>query len=54
MSQRGFKDKDLIFAHSYERVMPGPDYLNSIKNFWRVFAGANKLSKENVENFYLK
>ena len=53
-TQRGFKDKDLIFAHSYERVMPGPDYLNSIKKFWRVFAGANKLSERKCREFLSK
>ena len=26
-------------AHAYERVMPGPEYFDSIVNYWRVFAG---------------
>ena len=31
-------DIDSIYlAHSYERVMPGKNYLDSIKNFWRVY-----------------
>lgn len=29
----------LLLAHSYERVMPGEGYLDSIKNYWRVYAG---------------
>ncbi len=39
-----------LLAHSYERVMPGPEYLSSIINFWRVYAGidskSSKLAKE--------
>ena len=27
-----------LLAHSYERVMPGPNYFNSITNFWRVYS----------------
>lgn len=34
---------DAIFvAHSYERVMPGAAYLESITDFWRVYAGASE------------
>nr|MBC8394570.1 nucleotide sugar dehydrogenase [Deltaproteobacteria bacterium] len=28
-----------LLAHSFERVMPGIDYFDSIVNFWRVYAG---------------
>ena len=28
-----------LLAHSFERVMPGDDYFDSIVNFWRVYAG---------------
>lgn len=28
-----------LLAHSFERVMPGANYLDSIVNFWRVYAG---------------
>lgn len=42
-----------LVAHSYERVMPGPNYFNSITNFWRVYAGynpeASKVCKEFLE-----
>lgn len=38
-------------GHSYERVMPGPGYVDSIKNFYRVFAGINNESAEAVEAF---
>ncbi len=40
-----------MVAHSYERVMPGPNYFNSIKNFWRVFAGIDKSSSIKCRSF---
>ena len=39
MAARGLGENDFLLAHSYERVMPGSDYLDSIRNFWRVYAG---------------
>ncbi|MBO6649886.1 MAG: hypothetical protein JJ927_02565, partial [Balneola sp.] len=38
-------------GHSYERVMPGPGYVDSIKNFYRVFSGINEESADAVEKF---
>ncbi len=38
-------------GHSYERVMPGPRYVDSIKNFYRVFSGINEESADAVEKF---
>ena len=38
-------------GHSYERVMPGPKYIDSIQNFYRVFAGTDEKSAEAVEVF---
>ena len=40
-----------MVAHSYERVMPGPDYFNSITNFWRVYSGCNLESTKKCKNF---
>lgn len=34
---RGFEQEPLI-AHAYERVMPGKDYLRSIREYYRTFA----------------
>jgi UDP-N-acetyl-D-glucosamine dehydrogenase len=48
--QRGI-DSDPLLAHSYERVMPGRDYVASIRDFWRVCSGINKQAKERVERF---
>ena len=47
---RGIK-KEPLLAHSYERVMPGRDYVKSIRDFWRVCSGVNVKSKKKVEKF---
>ncbi len=44
-------DAEPLLAHSYERVMPGRDYVNSIKNFWRVCSGINDEAREKVAAF---
>ncbi|KMY86518.1 UDP-glucose dehydrogenase [Candidatus Paraburkholderia calva] len=36
---RGLPKGSFLLAHAYERVMPGDNYLASITDFWRVFAG---------------
>ncbi len=38
-------------GHSYERVMPGPGYIDSIQSFYRVYAGINEDSADAVEDF---
>lgn len=38
-------------GHSYERVMPGPEYINSIKNFYRVYSGIDEKSAVETEKF---
>jgi nucleotide sugar dehydrogenase len=38
-------------GHSYERVMPGPEYINSIKNFYRVYSGIDENSAIETEKF---
>ena len=48
--QRGIK-KDPLLAHSFERVMPGRDYVASIRDFWRVCSGINKKSRSRVVKF---
>lgn len=44
-------DSEPLLAHSYERVMPGKEYVRSIRDFWRVCAGINEESKRRVEKF---
>jgi nucleotide sugar dehydrogenase len=47
---RGIEGEPLL-AHSFERVMPGRDYVSSIRDFWRVCAGCNHESRQRVERF---
>jgi UDP-N-acetyl-D-glucosamine dehydrogenase len=48
--KRGIETEPLL-AHSFERVMPGRDYVKSILNFWRVCSGINKESENKVVKF---
>ena len=49
-SKRGIKT-DPLLAHSYERVMPGHNYVASIRDFWRVCSGINEEAKKRVVKF---
>ncbi len=49
--KRKIKKKDILLAYTYERVMPGDNYLNSIQNYWRVMSGVNEISKIKCKNF---
>jgi UDP-N-acetyl-D-glucosamine dehydrogenase len=42
---------DPLLAHSYERVMPGRQYVASIRDFWRVCSGVNDKARARVEKF---
>jgi UDP-N-acetyl-D-glucosamine dehydrogenase len=48
--KRGIEEEPLI-AHSFERVMPGREYVKSIQNYWRVCSGINKESERRVVGF---
>jgi len=47
---RGIKS-DPLLAHSFERVMPGKEYVSSIRDFWRVCSGCNAAARRRVEKF---
>ena len=47
---RGIQSAPLL-AHSFERVMPGREYVKSIRDFWRVCAGCNAEARQRVEKF---
>jgi len=47
---RGIKREPLL-AHSFERVMPGRDYVKSIRDFWRVCSGCNPQARKRVVKF---
>jgi len=42
------------FVHSFERVMPGKNYINSITNFWRVFSASNNNAEKKFKDLYTK
>lgn len=44
-------ESDPLLAHSYERVMPGREYVASIRDFWRVCSGINDKARERVKTF---
>jgi len=44
-------NSDPLLAHSYERVMPGKNYVDSVKNFWRVCSGINNEAQNLVVKF---
>ena len=47
---RGIKS-DPLLSHSYERVMPGREYVASIRDFWRVCSGINDTARDRVKTF---
>ncbi|MBN2070246.1 MAG: nucleotide sugar dehydrogenase [Candidatus Krumholzibacteriota bacterium] len=49
--KRGLDISKLYLAHSYERVMPGLNYLKSITDFYRVFSGINPESARRARIF---
>ncbi|MFH1950481.1 MAG: nucleotide sugar dehydrogenase [Pseudomonadota bacterium] len=53
--KKGFKargiDAEPMLAHSFERVMPGKEYVKSVRDFWRVCSGINQESTEKVTRF---
>ncbi len=44
-------DSTPLLAHSFERVMPGREYVSSIRDFWRVCAGCNPEARSRVVKF---
>jgi len=49
-ARRGLKKTPLL-AHSFERVMPGKEYVSSIRDFWRVCSGCDAEARDRVEKF---
>ncbi|MEQ9490377.1 MAG: nucleotide sugar dehydrogenase [Alphaproteobacteria bacterium] len=53
MKRRGIvsSEDEVLLAHSYERVMPGADYLDSIVNYWRVYSATTDEAAQRCEAF---
>jgi len=41
-------------AYCYERVMPGPEYLDSVNHYWRAYAGIDERSAQRAGEFLSK
>ncbi len=48
--KRGIQS-DPLLAHSFERVMPGKNYVSSIRNFWRACSGISDEATRRVVKF---
>ena len=51
LEARGLPGEGLLLAYSYERVMPGEGYLESITDMWRVYAGLTPEAADLAERF---
>jgi len=51
LTRRGLTTEKYRLGHSYERVMPGPEYIDSIREFPRVYSGCNVVSADAIETF---
>ena len=49
--KRGLPDCEPLLCHSFERVMPGRDYVASVRDFWRVCSGINDTARQRVHKF---
>jgi len=49
--ERGIAEAEPLLAHSFERVMPGREYVASIRDFWRVCSGVNETARKRVTAF---
>jgi len=43
-----------LLAYCYERVMPGPGYLDSVNQYWRAYSGIDTASADRAEAFLAK
>ena len=51
MRERGLQIDSYKLGHSYERVMPGPNYVDSIIEYPRVYSGKDGASADAVQQF---
>ena len=51
LAKRSLEPGAILLAHSYERVMPGEAYLDSVVNYWRSYAGHTEPAARACEAF---
>ena len=49
--ERGIHHREPLLSHSFERVMPGREYVASIRDFWRVCSGISDEARKRVVRF---
>ncbi len=49
--KRGLTGTEPLLSHSFERVMPGRNYVASVRDFWRVCSGINETARKRVSQF---
>jgi UDP-N-acetyl-D-glucosamine dehydrogenase len=54
LNHRGEDPEEFLLAHSFERVMPGANYFDSIVNFWRVYSGHTQIAANACRSFLEK
>ena len=52
LKKRKMKIEDIYLCYSFERVMPGENYINSIISNYRCFSGINESSKNSCKKFF--
>ena len=51
LGERGVAGDAVLLAHSFERVMPGDEYLSSLIRYWRCYAGTTPEAADACERF---
>ena len=51
LGKRGLDPQSVHLGYSYERVMPGPGYLRSVTDFYRVYSGVGDAAKRALREF---
>ncbi len=55
LKRRGINfDKEIYFGFSFERIMPGKNYVDSVINNYRCYSGINRKSKQEIKKFLKK
>jgi len=49
--KRNIPISSVYFGYSFERIMPGINYLNSLNNNYRAYSGINKISSKKIRLF---
>lgn len=50
--KRNLPARDIFLTYSFERIMPGKEYLNSIKNNLRCYSATNHSAEKKLINFF--